>query len=151
MKEHFIRLFEYNHWANQRFLKVLEDNKFKNPRIKKLYSHLISSQIVWLHRIKDLPTSPFPLWEDYKLSELKTMSEESTERWITFIKEYHKVTFEEIIRYKNSEGKTYETKLSDIMTHVINHNTYHRSQIALLLRQDDLDPPITDFIAYVRI
>lgn len=151
MKRHFLELFEYNHWANQRILAVLEEKNVNDEKILKLFSHLISAQIVWLHRIKDMPVSPFPLWEVYKLRELKSMVGESSRNWINYIRTEHPgETFEEMIFYKNSEGVKYETTIRHIATHVINHSTYHRAQIAAHLRILNIDPPVTDFIAYSR-
>ncbi|MGK7391203.1 MAG: DinB family protein [Candidatus Cyclobacteriaceae bacterium M2_1C_046] len=151
MKKHFLELFEYNHWANIRMLAVLEDENVDDKELLKLFSHLISSQIIWLHRIKDMPTSPFPLWEKYKLRELKSMVYESSGNWINYVREEHRgETFEEMIFYKNSEGVKFETTIRHIITHVINHSTYHRAQMAIRLRNFDITPPVTDFIAYSR-
>jgi uncharacterized damage-inducible protein DinB len=37
------------------------------------------------------------------------------------------------------------------MIHLVNHSTYHRAQIATLLRQGGLEPVNTDFITYDRV
>lgn len=151
MKKHFLELFKYNRWANERFFACLEDEDLQDEKLLKLFSHLISAQIIWLHRIKDMPTSPFPLWEVYKLRELKSMIAESNRNWENYLKEEHPgETFEEMIFYKNSKGVKFETTIRHIITHVINHSTYHRAQMAIQLRELGIDPPVTDFIAYSR-
>ena len=38
-----------------------------------------------------------------------------------------------------------------IMIHLVNHSSYHRAQIALLLRQKGFEPINTDFITYDRV
>ncbi len=151
MKKHFIDLFKYNDWANQRIIITLEENESDDYQMLLLLSHLISSQIVWLNRIKDLPTSPFPLWEKYKLRELKTMNEESTSNWLNFIAKHKVDTFTELIFYKNSKGKKFESTLREIMTHVVNHSTYHRAQMVNIMKQKQIQPPVTDYIAYRRL
>jgi uncharacterized damage-inducible protein DinB len=35
------------------------------------------------------------------------------------------------------------------MQHVANHSTYHRGQIALMMRQLDAEPPATDFHVFL--
>lgn len=151
MKKHFLELFEYNHWSNVRMLSVLEDQDIQDEKLLKLFSHLISAQIIWLHRIKGMPTSPFPLWEIYKLRELESMVYESSGKWINYIREEHRgETFEEMIFYKNSKGIKFETTIRHIVTHVITHSTYHRAQMAAHMRGLNIDPPVTDFIAYSR-
>ncbi len=151
MKNYFKGLFKFNEWANHRYLVCLEEADVKNDRLPILLGHLISSQIVWLHRIKDLPTSPFPLWEHYKLRELRSMLEESTTNWTNYLEDHRFETFEEMIFYKNSKGVKYENTIGQIITHVIHHGTYHRSQMAVLMKEENLIPPITDFIAYARL
>ncbi len=151
MKKHFTDLFEYNDWANQRMIITLEEAESEDYQLLLLLSHLISSQIVWLNRIKDLPTSPFPLWEKYKLRELRTMNEESTANWIEFIRKHRPDTFEEMIFYKNSKGTKYESTLREIITHVVNHSTYHRAQMVMVMKKLQIQPPVTDYIAYRRL
>jgi uncharacterized damage-inducible protein DinB len=151
MKKHFTDLFEYNEWANQRILITLDEEESDDYQVLLLLSHLISAQIIWLNRILDIPTSPFPLWEKYKLRELHTMNEESTTNWLNFLKKHPNDTFEEMIFYKNSKEKKFESTLREIVTHVINHSTYHRAQIASILKQKQIQPPVTDYIAYCRM
>lgn len=151
MKKHFIDLFKYNDWANQRMIITLEEEESDDYQLLLLLSHLISSQIVWLNRIKDLPTSPFPLWEKYKLRELKTMNEESTANWIDFVNKHKQTSFDELIFYKNSKGRKYENTLREMITHVINHSTYHRGQMIMVMKQLQIQPPVTDYIAYRRL
>lgn len=150
MKKHFRDLIQYNDWANMRVLITLEQSDFKNERLLQLFSHLISAQIIWLNRIKDIPTSPFPLWEQYKLRELRTMTEESTTNWLNYMDHHKFETFEEMIFYKNSSEKKFENTIREVITHVVNHSTYHRAQIATLLKEEGIEPPVTDYIVYAR-
>ncbi|MEO1053941.1 MAG: DinB family protein [Bacteroidota bacterium] len=150
MRKHFRKLFKYNNWANQKYLICLEQEDLKSERAIELYGHIISAQIIWLLRIKGLPTSPFPIWEKYKIRELKTMTEESMENWLDYMEEHRFETFEEMVFYTNSKGKKYENTIGEIITHVITHGTYHRAQLAQLFRQAGLEPPRTDFIAFAR-
>ena len=151
MKKYFIDLFEYDAWANRRMLITIKSSKISDERIRKIFSHIISAQLIWLNRIQDHPTSPFPLWETYKISEIETMIEESSERWINFLSSYNMDTLEEVIRYQNTKGDTYENRLRQIITHVINHSSHHRGQLALLLREKGVAPPPNDYIIYKRL
>ena len=97
-----------------------------------------------------IPTTPFPVWEEYNLKELRSLVEEGTERWLKFIDNYPNDNFEEVINYTNTKGNKYNSCVLDIITHVINHGTYHRGQIALLMRQSELNPVVTDYIVHQR-
>ena len=151
MKKYFRNLFKYNDWANQQLLITLENHDIKNERIIVVFGHLISAQIIWLNRIKELPTSPFPLWEHYKVRELKCMVEESSRNWLNYLDEHQLDTFEEMIFYRNSKGNQYESTIGDIITHVIAHSAYHRGQVAALMRDEGVQPPVTDFIHFRRV
>lgn len=150
MKKHFRDLLKYNEWANYRVLKSIEEVGSDQQELLKLYSHILSAQTIWLNRIKDLPTSPFPVWQEYKLSELKTMTEESSDYWNDYMGHHKLETFEEMIFYTDTEGKKHENTIREIITHMVNHSTYHRGQVARAMRTKGLEPPVTDYIAYAR-
>ncbi len=151
MKRHFKSQIAYNNWANERVLESLEDQQVTEPKILEIYGHMVSSQIIWLLRIKGLPTSPFPLWENYNKVELRSMTEESSRNWINYLEEHKFDTFEEMISYVNSKEITYESTIREIVSHMLLHSAYHRGQIAVLLRERGLVPPVTDHIAYSRL
>ena len=52
--------------------------------------------------------------------------------------------------YKTMEGKAYSNVLSDMLVHVANHSSYHRGQVATLLRQSGAVPQSTDLILFIR-
>jgi len=151
MKKYFLDLFDYNLWANQRLLRVISLNEVEDDGIFSLMSHIVSAQLIWLHQVEGLPTSPFPPWEVYKLREIESMVDESNARWINYLNNYKVDTLEEVIHYQNSKKQNRENRLMDIVTHVINHSTHHRAQVSLRLRQLDIVPPPLDYIFYRRL
>jgi uncharacterized damage-inducible protein DinB len=48
-------------------------------------------------------------------------------------------------------GKYFENNVQQIMIHLVNHGTYHRGQVAMLLRQKGFEPVNTDYITYDRV
>jgi uncharacterized damage-inducible protein DinB len=54
-----------------------------------------------------------------------------------------------VIEYKNLKGDAFAKPVWEILLHVVNHGTYHRGQIAAMLRQLGHVPPSTDFIYFV--
>ena len=53
-----------------------------------------------------------------------------------------------IVRYVNRQGQTWEYPLWREMYHVVNHSTYHRGQVAAMLRQLGARPVSTDFLVF---
>lgn len=147
MKEHYTKLFEYNLWANNEFSEVLRANQFQNPKILKLVSHMANAQSIWLSRING-EESTFAVWDEHTAKEALELLESTSQNWLDFI--YSGDLEQETIKYKNSKGQAFESRLGDILTHVVNHGTHHRGQIAHMLREEDIAPPASDFIFYVR-
>ncbi|MGW8123315.1 DinB family protein [Roseivirga echinicomitans] len=148
MKERFTRLYEYNLWANQLFVDVLKSQVYKNEKITAVFTHIGNAQLIWLDRITHSEENVPKVWDVGNLPDAIELVKRSSQRWLDFI--YSQEEYENIIEYKNSQGEVYETRISDILTHVANHSTHHRGQLATLLRAEEIDPPASDFIFYIR-
>jgi uncharacterized damage-inducible protein DinB len=149
MKSYFLKLYQYNAWANKRVLACLEKQHVSDEKILSIMGHLVAAQFLWLHRIKGLPPAPVKLWGEYNLSQLTTMAEEAGQLWLEFIENTD--NFNRDLDYINYVGERYITNVEMIMIHLVNHSSYHRAQIALLLRQKEFEPINTDFITYDRV
>ncbi len=147
MKKNLTRLFEYNLWANRKFGEVLLGEAFKHPKILTFISHILNAQLIWFDRINGR-TSETKVWTEYPIEEAIEKLISSSEEWIAHIADVD--DFDRKISYHNSIGQAHESVLSDIMTHVANHGTHHRGQIALLLREEGIAPPASDFIFFSR-
>lgn len=147
MKEHYTKLLDYNLWANDKFSEVLRTHPFENPKILKFISHIANAQSIWLSRLKK-EDSTIGVWDEYNLKEALELLSASSKAWLDYI--YSEELKPDRISYKNSKGQAFESRVADILTHVANHGTHHRGQIALMLREEDIDPPASDFIFYAR-
>lgn len=143
--EDYLKLFEYEYWANLTILENYLTHPSPPERAKVLVSHIIAAQRVWIDRIlgKDATVLPFEVFEDKSLLELFEIN----------YKEFVKITkpgnYDQLINYKNTEGKSFIKSIGEILTHLNLHSAYHRGQIVLLLKLPDVTPPKTDFIFYV--
>lgn len=149
MKHYFLKLYQYNQWANQRVLDCLLGQKVKDDQVLKLMSHVVSALFIWLSRIEGKSPAPYPLWKVYPLDTLVAMNGEITKRWLDFVERTD--DFSRLLEYTNYVGDPYKNNVEQIMIHLVNHSSYHRAQVALLLRQMGLEPVNTDFITYDRI
>jgi uncharacterized damage-inducible protein DinB len=55
----------------------------------------------------------------------------------------------EIVTYVNVKGETWSYPLHEMLVHVVNHSTYHRGQVATMLRQLGKTPRSSDYLAYL--
>ena len=145
----FMTLFQYNRWANARVLDTLQSAAGRPVRAVELFSHLLRAQDVWYGRVAGTAHATLDFWATDPLPACADRLDDSTRRWQTILDE-RADDLRQSIAYENSKGTTFETPLRDILTHVANHGTHHRAQIALVLREADVAPPATDYIFYLR-
>lgn len=149
MKKYFLKLYQYNGWATKRVIGTLVRQQVSDPQILTLLGHVVAAQFLWLHRIKGLPPPDVKLWGDYSLDQLVRMAEKASQQWLEFVESNE--NFDREMTYKNYVGEPYTNNVEMIMIHLVNHSSYHRAQIAMLLRQKGFEPINTDFITYDRV
>lgn len=149
MKEYFRKLYQYNQWANSKVVKALNAQQVRDEKILTLMGHIVAAQFLWLHRIEGLPPAKVLLWGEYELEKVTSMAEEVGKLWLEFIESAD--SFNRELSYTNYVGDPYTQNVETIMIHLVNHSSYHRAQIAMLLRQKGFEPVNTDFITYDRV
>lgn len=147
------RLFNYDDWSNRQILSCLDEiqtDEFNyTAKTKSLMSHLLAAQELWHRRIMGLEVQGFEIWPDFNREEMWEKSSTLYQFWQKLVDE-NKDKLDRMISYTNSSGTAYETGLSDILHHLIIHGQHHRAQIAVWLREGNIQPPPTDFIFYTR-
>jgi len=144
----FRNLFSYNFQINQSL-----DDRFKSydyqldPEIVRLANHLMNAHQIWLDRINRKSSLKSP-WEDFPI---ETFAFRNQELHSLTMELPESRDLEEIISFKTFAGVRFEKKLSDILIHVVNHSTYHRGQLALLMRSHGLEPVSSDYIHWATI
>jgi len=163
LTDQFLRLFEYEALCTPRVTDALRraDAAVRESglaalappleRAIEIFAHIQAAKQLWLSRVSDLATFPedgvFPVWALEKSERIAT---EMDKLWSAFVARQTTQTLDAPVPYTSTEGVKYESTLSDILTHVVNHGTYHRGQIALLIAQSGSKPTPTDFVALTR-
>jgi len=149
LRNHFIHLFKYSDWATREAANSMKKLEEKDGKLTELLSHIVSAQKVWLNRTlrREIHTDP---WEKYTVDECISQSTTITAEWINLLESFHDSDLEKRIEYANTKGERFSNTIKDIITQVINHSTYHRAQIAQLVRKAGGEPAKTDYIFYQR-
>lgn len=121
-----------------------------NNKIFLLFSHLLTAEAVWLSRAQGAAGPVQHLWEVYPNEVLQRMLEENSQAWYDYLQACDKNVLSGEITYKNSKGEAFTTRLDDVITHLVNHGTHHRAQIASMLQQEKVQAPVSDYIVYIR-
>jgi len=149
-KEDFIDLFRYTLWANDAAFKSIVATEDIHEQTVRLFSHITAASKVWLNRVQYKGDNPIEPWHLYPLENLEVLSRQINDDWINFIEDSHEEKLNETITYQNSKGDKHSNVVRDIAIQVINHSTYHRAQIAALVRASGGTPALTDYIFYKR-
>lgn len=143
----FSELFEYNFHFNQELIQSFEKEfDLVSEKSLKLMNHILNAHQVWNSRI--LNQNPFLPWQINEFSDLNPINETNYTNSKTILQRFDS---HQNIHYQNTKDEKFENKIEDILFHIINHSTYHRGQIALLFRENGIEPLVSDYIAYKRI
>ncbi|MDP9079566.1 MAG: DinB family protein [Bacteroidota bacterium] len=150
MKNYFIQLLNYDRYANETIFAAMLKTDPPEKSIQ-LMAHLLTAQQIWLNRCKGLPPIAGVLWPEGKTDDFAGTIASNTEGWSNYLDTLQSDDFEKLISYKNSQGDSFQNKLSDVLAHLINHGTHHRAQIGQQLKFAGIDSlPNTDYIFYIR-
>jgi len=152
MKAYFTRLFQYDSYANQTMLDAII--RAREPeKVVQLMAHILAAQQIWLNRCLGLPQAAVELWigPGTQVTGFTEKITENYKAWIECLDGFTEADFDKTIYYQNLRGDNWESKLVDILAHVINHGTHHRAQIGQQLKFNGAETlPNTDYIAYIR-
>jgi uncharacterized damage-inducible protein DinB len=146
-REHFLRTFIYDHWANRECLSAL--SPVTPPKALRLIAHTLSAQKLWLERLQQIPQS-VAVWPSSTIEDCAALADEMLSAWKNYLSNLLPADLEKDIAYRNSKGEHWSSRVEDVITHVLMHSAYHRGQVALEMRAAGLQPASTDFIHGVR-
>lgn len=160
MKHEMEDLFAYDRWANRRVLDacaalpdeaVRRDMDSSFPSVLATLEHVLSSEWIWLERWNG--RSPLAAPDAWDLSTLVRIREEWARvenAQAAFLRSLTDDGLSDPVEYRNTRGQQFTAPLGQLMRHMVNHSTYHRGQIATMLRQLGHAPPATDLVLYHR-
>ena len=151
-------LYRYNSWANEQVLDAVSrvtqadftrDLKSSHGSIRDTLTHFVWSEWIWLQRWKGLsprivfPPADFPTVESLH-ERFQTVAAERS----AFVGQLTAGRLLQVVEYTNVKGEIWRYPLWQQLYHVVNHSTYHRGQVATMLRQLGAAPEPTDFLVY---
>ncbi|PAF20662.1 damage-inducible protein DinB [Terribacillus saccharophilus] len=144
------QMFNYHSWANQTLLnriKELPVNVLREevntsfPTIAQAFGHIYAVESVWYRvlngaRMQDALEMCMPLEKETLLhsadqfaNDFAQLAEQYRE-WLR-----GQDDLDRTILLENPYAGTRQTRLSEIVLHVVNHGTYHRGNVSAMLRQ----------------
>jgi uncharacterized damage-inducible protein DinB len=162
IKDDIQLLFEYDRWAINRILhaaSALPAEQFTRDlggsfrSIRDTLVHIIGGEWGWLTYWKEVAPGPAflkDLWDRHdvlfhpdgfpNITEVKSRWAEVEKEQIEFVNGLTNESLEKMLPIR-----TTQISLGNLMQHLANHSTYHRGQVALMMRQLSAQPSATDF------
>jgi uncharacterized damage-inducible protein DinB len=159
-------LYEYDRWANNKVLQAVSaftaeqftrdlGGSFRS--VRDTLVHIIGGEWIWLAYwnepsphvafIKDLRKRRDALFNPDRfpnVTALQSKWAEVEKEQAEFVSRLTNESLEKMLPFR-----TTQLSLAHLMQHLANHSTYHRGQVALMMRQLDAAPPATDFHVFL--
>jgi uncharacterized damage-inducible protein DinB len=159
-------MYEYDRWANNRVLHAVStlnaeeftrDLSGSSRSVRDTLVHIVGSEWAWLTYWKEpSPSSAFleDLWTreealfnpngfpDLAAVQLKWVEVEREQ--VEFVNQVTNESLRRMLPVRETQ-----IRLARLMQHLANHSTYHRGQVALMMRQLAAKPLSTDFAMFL--
>ena len=157
-------MFDYNYWARDAQLtacEALSPEQFLRPMgnsfssVRDTLAHLLAVEWIWCARWRGgSPTKADA--EAYAADKFPAL-EFVRQKWCDveldvrdFLAHLSEFDLDRSVTYTNLAGKQFTYSLSQLLRHLVNHQTYHRGQITTLLRQLGAAAPQTDYLVFIE-
>jgi len=162
IKDDIQLLFAYDRWANHRVLlgaSALSAEQFTRDlggsfhSVRDTLVHILGGEWGWLTYWKEVAPGPAflkELWDRHdalfhpekfpSITEVKAKWAEVEKEQIDFVNGLTNESLGKMLPIRSTQ-----MSLANLMQHLANHSTYHRGQVALMMRQLGAKPVATDF------
>ena len=151
--------FAFGRWANRTILEsvaVQTPEEYARPiggsfgSVQGTLFHLYGADWVWLERFHGRSPRAMPEGEDLTtLEALARKWREVEAGQDAYIATLTQERLAEPLSYVAFSGDSFTRRLGDALLHLANHGTYHRGQVATLLRQLGRKAASTDYLRFI--
>jgi uncharacterized damage-inducible protein DinB len=160
LKSHLEPLYDYNYWANKRYLAVAEslteEQLFRKQghswdSVRAVFVHMMSSERMWPQRWRGemgtfLDPKDFP-----DVASIREYWMDVEKNMRAFIVEQTEQSLLQEITYTNPKGETFTLPLWQMMVQPPNHNTHHRGELAAMFALMNIPHPEEEIVQYFLI
>jgi uncharacterized damage-inducible protein DinB len=156
--EHIRALVAYERWANERVLATAaglssEDVEYAGAggvsSIRATLAHIVGAQGTWLTRWTEGRAGI--VGDTGTIGALRREFARSHDELEAFARGLQAVDCERVQVYTDSRGDEHRDTLGTQIVHAINHGTYHRGELSVLLAQVGASPGDLDYLIFSRL
>lgn len=149
-------LLAYTMWADRQVLESLAEvppedlNRDTGSSFGSLLAtmaHILGSEQVWLSRFVGAPLERLPSANEY--ADLPSLAAGFVDFWPqleVFLASLSEAQLAAPFDWVNFKGESHRAPFQQVVVHFANHATYHRGQVASMMRQLGHHPPGTDLV-----
>lgn len=151
-------LFDYHYWANARLLSTAANLTPEQLTLKVLphhnsvrgtFVHTLSAEWIWLERWHGTSPASGLREEDFPtLDAIRARWQIEQARLRVFLDAQRDEDLLRVVSYTNLKGQVFAFPLWQLMAHVVNHGTQHRSEIAAMLTELGHSPGDMDLVRF---
>jgi len=119
------------------------------PNVRRMFAHLYGADAIWLARWKGTSLSAIPGADIPSMAALRQRWDPLEAEQRAFVDGLSEADLARVIEYKNTEGRPFRAPLGQLLQHVPNHATHHRSEIATMLTMISGSPPDTGINTFI--
>jgi uncharacterized damage-inducible protein DinB len=153
-------VIEFNYWGNHRALDAcagLTPEQFTRdlgnsfPSVRDTLAHILGAEWIWHERWHGRSPTALPKPTDYPdFATLRARWSEVESDIRTFIGALDEARLARVHEYRLVSGAGSAQPLWQLIQHLVNHGSYHRGQITMMLRILGAKPAGTDLITFYR-
>lgn len=145
--EFFRDVFEYNAWANRKIIDALRSNS--SSKSLEILAHLVTTEREYFDRLPGKDSTGFNFWPELTIDDCETLAASTADAYRDLLATDEE-TLEQTAEYKTSQGVPHTDTWRQLLTQVVMHSATHRGNIMLKLRESGFEPPVIDYIVYLR-
>jgi uncharacterized damage-inducible protein DinB len=153
----FQRWFEYECDAHAKTLRSLESVPAERRTAAEfakalgILAHVAAARRLWLARLGIAPGQPGPLFpQNPALADVTAALHAAQAMWSDYLARVTDEDIARVVEYQSIDGGRFRNRVEDILAQLFGHSSYHRGQIAVLVRAAGGEPAITDLIFWCR-
>jgi uncharacterized damage-inducible protein DinB len=157
LKTYLETLYDYNYWANKRYVAVAEtlteEQLFHKhghswESVHAILVHMMSSERMWPQRWRGEPASTLDTKDFPNIQSIKTYWVEIEKNMLGFISEQTEQSLLKDVSYTNPKGETFTLPLWQMVVQPPNHNTHHRGELAAMFALMNVPHPEEEYVQY---
>ena len=158
-KENILVLYRYNQWSSAKILasaadvseaEFLAPADFPHDGLRNTLVHALFAEWIWRNRWEGIsPTHRLAPDEFPTFDALRARWAEEESKLMDFVDSLTNERLNEVISYKTTQGVPHQRILWQMMAHLVNHGTQHKTEAAAILTSLGHSPGDIDMIVFL--